>query len=133
MWVAVLNQDNFMRMLEGGEITHRVRVMDRSAVTGTLGGPDGRTLFGLTHQGSIQDISKGKAASRIEMAGGYTRGWFALRAVSISAVKNTRPTIKPVIFLVPLSDEMIGVADGDRTRDNRSHNPVLYQLSYSHH
>jgi hypothetical protein len=25
-----------------------------------------------------------------------------------------------------------GVTDGDRTRDNRSHNPVLYQLSYSH-
>ena len=26
-----------------------------------------------------------------------------------------------------------GVADGDRTRDHRNHNPVLYQLSYSHH
>ena len=26
-----------------------------------------------------------------------------------------------------------GVADGDRTRDLRSHNPVLYQLSYGHH
>lgn len=26
-----------------------------------------------------------------------------------------------------------GVADGDRTRDNRNHNPGLYQLSYSHH
>ena len=26
-----------------------------------------------------------------------------------------------------------GVADGNRTRDHRSHNPVLYQLSYSHH
>lgn len=26
-----------------------------------------------------------------------------------------------------------GVADGDRTRDHRSHNPVLYHLSYSHH
>ena len=26
-----------------------------------------------------------------------------------------------------------GVADGNRTRDTRSHNPVLYQLSYSHH
>ena len=25
-----------------------------------------------------------------------------------------------------------GVRDGDRTRDNRDHNPVLYQLSYSH-
>ncbi len=26
-----------------------------------------------------------------------------------------------------------GVDDGDRTHDNRSHNPVLYQLSYAHH
>jgi hypothetical protein len=25
------------------------------------------------------------------------------------------------------------VTDGARTRDNRSHNPVLYQLSYGHH
>lgn len=25
------------------------------------------------------------------------------------------------------------VSDGDRTRDNRDHNPVLYQLSYTHH
>ena len=28
--------------------------------------------------------------------------------------------------------EMIGVADGARTHDNRNHNPGLYQLSYSH-
>ena len=27
----------------------------------------------------------------------------------------------------------IGVGDGDRTRDIRSHSPTLYQLSYSHH
>ncbi len=26
-----------------------------------------------------------------------------------------------------------GVTDGTRTRDNRNHNPGLYQLSYSHH
>ncbi len=26
-----------------------------------------------------------------------------------------------------------GVADGARTRDNRNHNPGLYQLSYGHH
>ena len=25
------------------------------------------------------------------------------------------------------------MADGDRTRDNRNHNPGLYQLSYGHH
>ena len=27
----------------------------------------------------------------------------------------------------------IGVGDGDRTRDIRSHSPTLYRLSYSHH
>ncbi len=29
--------------------------------------------------------------------------------------------------------EKNGVANGIRTRDNRNHNPGLYQLSYSHH
>ncbi len=33
----------------------------------------------------------------------------------------------------PGTGREIGVADGARTRDHRSHNPVLYQLSYSHH
>gem|GEM_PF-2252082 len=31
------------------------------------------------------------------------------------------------------SDMKNGVADGARTRDNRNHNPVLYQLNYGHH
>ena len=30
-------------------------------------------------------------------------------------------------------DEKDGVIDGTRTRDNRNHNPGLYQLSYDHH
>ena len=29
--------------------------------------------------------------------------------------------------------EIHGVNDGARTRDNRYHNPGLYQLSYAHH
>jgi hypothetical protein len=28
---------------------------------------------------------------------------------------------------------IFGVTDGTRTHDTRDHNPVLYQLSYSHH
>ena len=28
--------------------------------------------------------------------------------------------------------KQVGVSDGDRTRDNRSHSPGLYQLSYAH-
>ena len=31
------------------------------------------------------------------------------------------------------SDGKDGVIDGTRTRDNRNHNPGLYQLSYDHH
>lgn len=30
-------------------------------------------------------------------------------------------------------DRKDGVIDGTRTRDNRNHNPGLYQLSYDHH
>ncbi|MEY3395113.1 MAG: hypothetical protein RL346_1349 [Verrucomicrobiota bacterium] len=30
-------------------------------------------------------------------------------------------------------EEKNGVIDGTRTRDNRNHNPGLYQLSYDHH
>ena len=26
-----------------------------------------------------------------------------------------------------------GVGDGTRTRDTRNHNPMLYQLNYTHH
>ena len=31
------------------------------------------------------------------------------------------------------SGKGIGVTDGARTHDNRSHSPGLYQLSYDHH
>ena len=30
------------------------------------------------------------------------------------------------------TDFKIGVSDGDRTHDHWSHNPALYQLSYTH-
>ena len=33
----------------------------------------------------------------------------------------------------PVRGAVCGVSDGGRTRDNRDHNPVLYQLSYTHH
>ena len=29
--------------------------------------------------------------------------------------------------------EEVGVSDGGRTHDHWSHNPALYQLSYTHH
>ena len=35
--------------------------------------------------------------------------------------------------IINLAFSKYGVDEGDRTLDNGSHNPVLYQLSYAHH
>lgn len=66
IWVAGFNSDRFVRVREGGEVTHCVRVKDRYPVACTLGGADGRTLFCLTFKGSIKELGKIKDASRIE-------------------------------------------------------------------
>ena len=33
----------------------------------------------------------------------------------------------------PSALRLYGVGDGTRTRDTRNHNPMLYQLNYTHH
>jgi sugar lactone lactonase YvrE len=68
IWVAGFNSDTFVRVLEGGRITHKVNVVDRYPVACTLGGADGRTLFCLTYQGTIKEMGQNKEASRIEVA-----------------------------------------------------------------
>ncbi len=59
MWLAVFNQDTFIHLLEGGEITPRIKMVKRSPVA--------CTLFCLTYQGSIQDMDRSKATSRVEI------------------------------------------------------------------
>lgn len=66
IWVAGFNSDTFVRVLEGGRITHKVKVVDRYPVACTLGGADGHTLFCLTYQGTIKEMGQNKEASRIE-------------------------------------------------------------------
>lgn len=46
-------------------------------------------------------------------------------ALSVGANQTTYKQCQAINF--------IGVNDGARTRDNRNHNPGLYQLSYAHH
>lgn len=65
VWVAALNRGGFLRVKEGGEITHKIETGQRTAIACTLGGADERTFYGLTYQGSIADIGKGIAAARI--------------------------------------------------------------------
>jgi sugar lactone lactonase YvrE len=68
IWVAGFNSDTFVRVLEGGRITHKIKVVDRYPVACALGGADGRTLFCLTYQGTIKEMGQNKEASRIEVA-----------------------------------------------------------------
>ncbi|MEH6543125.1 MAG: SMP-30/gluconolactonase/LRE family protein [Porticoccaceae bacterium] len=68
IWVACFEQGEFVRVLDGGEITHRVDVGDRRAVACNLGGDDGKTLYCLIYDGSLEDIPLGKRNALIETA-----------------------------------------------------------------
>ena len=66
IWVASFVTSVFLRVEDGGTITDTVTVGERRAVACQLGGDDGRTLFCLTYDGSIEDLHHGKAAAAIE-------------------------------------------------------------------
>ena len=68
IWVGAFSHGLFLRVLEGGTITHRVDVGDRRAVACQLGGSDGCMLFCLTCEGTWADICAGKAHARVEVA-----------------------------------------------------------------
>ncbi len=66
VWLAAINRRGFLRVKEGGEVTHKIETGKRMAIACTLGGADGRTFYGLTFEGAFKDISKGGLNSRIE-------------------------------------------------------------------
>ena len=66
IWVSSFNSGEFLRVIEGGEITDIVQVGDKRAVACQLGGDDGRTLFCLTYDGQIEDLHQQKAAGAVE-------------------------------------------------------------------
>ena len=68
IWVSSFDDDVFLRVLEGGEITDRVPVSGRRAVACQLGGADQRTLFCLTSEASLTDVRKGHGGARVETA-----------------------------------------------------------------
>ena len=56
IWVGCFNTGEFLRVLEGGQITDTYR-FDGSAISCGLGGPDGRTLFMTTFLGPTSEIA----------------------------------------------------------------------------
>jgi sugar lactone lactonase YvrE len=66
IWVSCFSTGEFIRVLDGGEITDIAQCGDKRAVACQLGGADGRTLFCLTYAGQLEDLHQRKAAAAIE-------------------------------------------------------------------
>jgi sugar lactone lactonase YvrE len=66
VWSAAARQSLFVRVLQGGRVTHRVHVPGRHAVACQLGGPDGRTLICLTVAANLGDYPDRQQTARVE-------------------------------------------------------------------
>jgi sugar lactone lactonase YvrE len=65
IWVASPNMAGVLRVREGGEVTHRIKVSTQ-AFACMLGGPERRTLFIMTAQTANPEEARAKRSARIE-------------------------------------------------------------------
>lgn len=68
VWVGSYDTGEFLRVVAGGEITHRIEIDRGWAVAPALGGPDGRTLYLVVDETSHEDLLAGKSTGRILQA-----------------------------------------------------------------
>lgn len=67
VWVSCFGSHEFLRISPAGKITARVVLPEsHRAVSCALGGPARRTLFLATAETTLDDLTRGKASSRIE-------------------------------------------------------------------
>ena len=66
VWVAMTLAHQFERVVEGGRITDRIDVGDRTAIACALGGPEGRTLFMVTTTDAYPERLRGTKLSRLD-------------------------------------------------------------------
>lgn len=66
VWVGCFLSGEFLRVLEGGEITDRVSTGESWAVAPALGGPDMRTLYMVVNDTTFMGIATGDSTCRIE-------------------------------------------------------------------
>jgi sugar lactone lactonase YvrE len=65
-WVGSAYTGEFLRVLDGGEITHVVEVPGDMAIATALGGPDRRTLFLVVAEMAPEDMGTANSKGRIE-------------------------------------------------------------------
>ena len=68
VWVGCYDTGEFLRVRDGGEVLDRIAVSPGWAVAPALGGPDGRTLYLVIDETTIEQFLKGESVGRIEVA-----------------------------------------------------------------
>ncbi|WP_028462912.1 SMP-30/gluconolactonase/LRE family protein [Nocardia sp. 348MFTsu5.1] len=68
VWVGCYDSGEFLRVVAGGTVTHRVAIDRGWAVASALGGPDGRTLYMVVNETTEEGLVKGESAGRIMQA-----------------------------------------------------------------
>ncbi len=66
VWAAMTLAHQFERIVEGGNVTDRIDIGDRTAIACTLGGPERRTLFLLTSTDAYPQRVVGTKLSRLD-------------------------------------------------------------------
>ena len=66
VWVAMTLAHQFERIIEGGTVTDRIDMGDRTAIACTLGGPERRTLFLLSSTDAYPQRLIGTKLSRVD-------------------------------------------------------------------
>jgi sugar lactone lactonase YvrE len=68
VWVGCYDTGEFLRVRDGGEVLDRIAVSPGWAVAPALGGSDGRTLYLVINETTIEGFLNGESAGRIEVA-----------------------------------------------------------------
>jgi sugar lactone lactonase YvrE len=66
--VGCYDTGEFLRVVAGGTVTHRIEVDDGWAIAPALGGGDGRTLYMVVDQTTLEDLVKGESKGWIMQA-----------------------------------------------------------------
>lgn len=74
MWVGCYDTGEFLRVVMGGTITHRIAIDRGWAIAPALGGPDGRTLYMVVDETTLEGLVKGASTgwimrARVEVPG----------------------------------------------------------------
>ena len=66
IWTSMTLANRFDRIVEGGTVTDRIDIGDRTAIACTLGGPERRTLFMLSSTSAYPERLVGTQLSRLD-------------------------------------------------------------------